>query len=288
MREEPFNNAPIGIFDSGFGGLTVARQVMKTMPDEDIIYFGDSARCPYGPRSQKEVDGFVQQICRFLLERQVKLILIACNTATAAGLRHAQQTFDVPILGVIGPGARAAVQATTNRRVGVIATKGTVESGSYTKAIRGLDAGITVFSVATPRFVEIAEQGIRMADGPIENYTSTASKVYVRPEFQEIAQDYLDPLRRCDIDTLVLGCTHFPLLKALIGSVAGRKVTLIDSAKEAARDVHETLSRRGDLAEPGREPNYEFFTTGSDLDEFRRFGSRVLQMSMTSVSHVDL
>ena len=271
MREEPFNNAPIGIFDSGFGGLTVARQVMKTMPDEDIIYFGDSARCPYGPRSQKEVDGFVQQICRFLLERQVKLILIACNTATAAGLRHAQQTFDVPILGVIGPGAR-----------------GTVESGSYTKAIRGLDAGITVFSVATPRFVEIAEQGIRMADGPIENYTSTASKVYVRPEFQEIAQDYLDPLRRCDIDTLVLGCTHFPLLKALIGSVAGRKVTLIDSAKEAARDVHETLSRRGDLAEPGREPNYEFFTTGSDLDEFRRFGSRVLQMSMTSVSHVDL
>lgn len=288
MREEPFNNAPIGIFDSGFGGLTVARQVMKTMPDEDIIYFGDSARCPYGPRSQKEVDGFVQQICRFLLERQVKLILIACNTATAAGLRHAQQTFDVPILGVIGPGARAAVQATTNRRVGVIATKGTVESGSYTKAIRGLDAGITVFSVATPRFVEIAEQGIRMADGPIENYTSTASKVYVRPEFQEIAQDYLDPLRRCDIDTLVLGCTHFPLLKALIGSVAGRKVTLIDSAKEAARDVHETLLRRGDLAEPGREPNYEFFTTGSDLDEFRRFGSRVLQMSMTSVSHVDL
>ena len=194
----------------------------------------------------------------------------------------------MPILGVIGPGARAAVQATTNRRVGVIATKGTVESGSYTKAIRGLDAGITVFSVATPRFVEIAEQGIRMADGPIENYTSTASKVYVRPEFQEIAQDYLDPLRRCDIDTLVLGCTHFPLLKALIGSVAGRKVTLIDSAKEAARDVHETLSRRGDLAEPGREPNYEFFTTGSDLDEFRRFGSRVLQMSMTSVSHVDL
>lgn len=288
MGETSYNNAPIGVFDSGFGGLTVAREIMRTLPDEDVIYFGDSARCPYGPRPQKEVDGFVQQICRFLIGREVKLIVIACNTATAAGLRHAQQTFDIPILGVVSPGARAAAQATVNKRVGVIATKGTVESGSYTRAIRDLDAGITVFSVATPRFVEIAEQGIRMAEGPIEDYTSTASKVYIRPEFQEIAQDYLDPLRKCDVDTLVLGCTHFPLLKALIGSVAGRKVTLINSAKEAAHDVFETLQRRGDLAELDREPNYEFFTTGSDIDEFRRFGSRVLQMPLTSVSHVDL
>lgn len=288
MGETSYNNAPIGVFDSGFGGLTVAREIMRTLPDEDVIYFGDSARCPYGPRPQKEVDGFVQQICRFLIHREVKLIVIACNTATAAGLRHAQQTFDIPILGVVSPGARAAAQATVNKRVGVIATKGTVESGSYTRAIRDLDAGITVFSVATPRFVEIAEQGIRMAEGPIEDYTSTASKVYIRPEFQEIAQDYLDPLRKCDVDTLVLGCTHFPLLKALIGSVAGRKVTLINSAKEAAHDVFETLQRRGDLAELDREPNYEFFTTGSDIDEFRRFGSRVLQMPLTSVSHVDL
>lgn len=140
------------------------------------------------------------------------------------------------------------------RRVGVIATRATVDSGAYTDAIRHLDAGITVFSTATPRFVEIAEQGVRMAEGPIENYTSLASKVYIRPAFQEIAREYLEPLRRCDIDTLVLGCTHFPLLKALIGGVVGRDVTLISSAREAARDVSEILARRQAFAAPGPRP----------------------------------
>lgn len=141
------------------------------------------------------------------------------------------------------PALRA--HATKNRRVGVIATKATVESDAYTKAIRHLDAGITVFSTATPRFVEIAEQGLRMAEGPIEDFTSLVSTVYIRPAFQEIAREYLEPLRRCDIDTLVLGCTHFPLLKALIGGVVGREVTLISSAQEAAHDVAHILSRRG-------------------------------------------
>ena len=241
--EETFDNAPIGVFDSGFGGLTVAREIAKALPDESIVYVGDSARCPYGPRSLSEVDGFVQQIASWLVGRGVKLIVIACNTATAAGLAHAQQTLPIPVIGVVEPGARAAAHATRNKRVGVIATKATVESDAYTKAIRHIDAGITVFSTATPRFVEIAEQGIRMAEGPIENYTSLASKVYIRPAFQEIAKDYLEPLRRCEIDTLVLGCTHFPLLKALIGGVVGHDVTLISSAKEAARDVSEILDR---------------------------------------------
>ena len=168
---QTFDNAPIGVFDSGFGGLTVAREIAKALPEESIIYVGDSARCPYGPRSLSEVDGFVQQIGSWLVQRGVKLIVIACNTATAAGLSHAQQTFSVPVIGVVEPGARAAAHATRNKRVGVIATKATVESDVYTKAIRHLDAGITVFSTATPRFVEIAEQGIRMAEGPIENYT---------------------------------------------------------------------------------------------------------------------
>ena len=237
--KETFDNAPIGVFDSGFGGLTVAREIAKALPDESIVYVGDSARCPYGPRSLSEVDGFVQQIASWLVGRGVKLIVIACNTATAAGLARAQQTLPIPVIGVVEPGARAAAHATRNKRVGVIATKATVESDAYTKAIRHIDAGITVFSTATPRFVEIAEQGIRMAEGPIENYTSLASKVYIRPAFQEIAKDYLEPLRRCEIDTLVLGCTHFPLLKALIGGVVGHDVTLISSAKEAARDVSE-------------------------------------------------
>lgn len=285
---DEFDDAPIGVFDSGFGGLTVAREITKALPDESIIYFGDTLRCPYGQRDLGEVDGFVQQIGSWLISRGVKLIVIACNTATAAGLAHAQQTFDIPVIGVVEPGARAAAHVTKNRRVGVVATKATVESGAYTKAIRNIDAGITVFSTATPRFVEIAEQGIRMAEGPIENYTSLASKVYIRPAFQEIAQDYLDPLRRCEIDTLVLGCTHFPLLKALIGGVVGRDVVLISSAREAARDVAEILDRRAARAHAGCTPRYEFFTTGEDVDEFKNFGSRVLRMAIDTVDHVDL
>lgn len=287
-RSDDHDDAPIGVFDSGFGGLTVVREIVKALPNESVVYLGDSARCPYGPRTLEEVDGFVQQIGRWLVGKQVKLIVIACNTATAAGLKHAQQTFDVPVIGVVEPGARAAAHTTVNRRVGVIATKATIESGAYAKAIRAIDAGITVFSTATPRFVEIAERGIRMAEGPIESYTSLASKVYIRPAFQEIAQDYLDPLRRCGIDTLVLGCTHYPLLKALIGGVIGRNVTLISSAKEAAKDVKEILGRKGACARDGHVASYEFFTTGRDVEEFRSFGSRVLRFPLENVSHVDL
>lgn len=286
--KETFDNAPIGVFDSGFGGLTVAREIAKALPDESIVYVGDSARCPYGPRSLSEVDGFVQQIASWLVGRGVKLIVIACNTATAAGLAHAQQTLPIPVIGVVEPGARAAAHATRNKRVGVIATKATVESDAYTKAIRHIDAGITVFSTATPRFVEIAEQGIRMAEGPIENYTSLASKVYIRPAFQEIAKDYLEPLRRCEIDTLVLGCTHFPLLKALIGGVVGHDVTLISSAKEAARDVSEILDRHHQRAQAGRLATYEFYTTGNDIEEFQSFGSRAFCKPIERVAHLDL
>lgn len=285
---DAYNRAPIGVFDSGFGGLTVAREIAKALPGESLIYLGDSARCPYGPRDLAEVDAFVQQICTWLVGQGVKLIVIACNTATAAGLVHAQKTFPVPIIGVVEPGARAAVHATRNRRVGVIATKGTIASDAYSRAIRNIDAGITVFSTATPRFVEIAERGIRMAEGPVEDYTSLASKVYIRPAFQEIAKEYLEPLRRCGIDTLVLGCTHYPLLKALIGAVVGREVTLISSAKEAARDVREILKRKGALAPQDAVPYRRFCTTGSDLDEFRSFGGRVFRNPLEHVEHIDL
>ena len=285
---EAYSCAAIGVFDSGFGGLTVAREIAKALPQESLIYVGDSARCPYGPRDLSEVDGFVQQIGAWLVAQGVKMIVIACNTATAAGLAHAQRTFPVPVIGVVEPGARAAVHATRNRRVGVIATKGTIDSGAYAKAIRHIDAGITVFSTATPRFVEIAERGIRMAEGPVEDYTSLASKVYIRPAFQEIAKEYLEPLRRCEIDTLVLGCTHYPLLKALIGAVVGRDVTLISSAKEAARDVREILDRKRALAPEGTVPVRRFYTTGNDIDEFRSFGGRVFRQPLESVEHLDL
>ncbi len=286
--ETAYDNAPIGVFDSGYGGLTVLREIVRALPHESTVFVGDSARCPYGPRSLDEVDGFVQQICAALVEQGVKLIVIACNTATAAGLAHAQRTFAVPIVGVVEPGARAAVRMTRNRKVGVIATKATVGSNAYAEAIRHLDAGITVFSTATPRFVEIAEMGIRMAEGPIEDFISGASKVYIRPEFEEIARDYLEPLRRCDIDTLVLGCTHYPLLKALIGGVVGRNVTLVSSAEETARDVRELLERRGALAQSAHEPERTFLTTGSDVEEFCRFGARVLSMEMADVRSIAL
>ena len=288
QKEGTYSNAPIGIFDSGYGGLTVARAIAERLPHENIVYVGDSACCPYGPRDLHEVDGFVQQIGGWLVNQGVKLLVIACNTATAAGLAHAQQTFSVPVVGVVEPGARAAVRATLNRRVGVIATKGTIESGAYSTAIRNLDAGITVFSTPAPRFVEIAELGVRMAEGPVETFMSEASKVYIRPEFQKIAIEYLDPLRRCHIDTLVLGCTHYPLLKSLIGGVVGREVTLISSAAETAHDVAETLARRGQLASKDNTAHWKFFTTGNDVEEFRRFGGRVFKTELRDVAHVDL
>ena len=282
-----FDDAPIGVFDSGYGGLTVAREICRKMPEENIIFVGDSARCPYGPRDLAEVDQFVQQICSWLVNRGVKMIVIACNTATAAGLAHAQRSFPVPIVGVVEPGARAAVQMTRNRKVGVIATKGTVASNAYSEAIRHIDAGITVFSTATPRFVEIAELGLKMAEGPIESYMAEASKVYIRSEFREIARESLEPLRRCGVDTLVLGCTHYPLLKALIGGGMGRDVVLVSSAEETARDVEGMLRRRGALAHEGNIAQRRFFTSGKDVAEFERFGSRVLSMSMGPVGRVD-
>ena len=170
----------------------------------------------------------------------------------------------------------------------VIATQATVESGAYTRAIRNIDPDITVFSTATPRFVDIAEQGIKMAQGPIETVTSSASKVYIRPAFQEIARDYLDPLRRCEIDTLVLGCTHFPLLKTLIGGIIGVDVMLVNSAHEAAKDAVYILQEGNIKAEPNHKPTYRFCTTGSDVKEFEEFGSRVLDFPLNKVEHVKL
>ena len=235
------------------------------------------------------------------------MIVIACNTATAAGLQMAQSEFRVPVLGVIEPGARAAVRVTENKKVGVIATKGTVNSGAYSNAIRAINPEITVFSTPTPRFVEIAEAGVKMAKGPIEDYTSLASKVYIRPEFEEIAREYLEPLRRCNIDTLVMGCTHFPLLKSLIGSVVGRNVQLINSACEIAQDVKRALASynleacaqkgaqkgvqkgaRSQKTTSINKPTYEFFTTGNDLHEFKKFGERVFRTPITNVAHADI
>lgn len=278
---------PIGIFDSGLGGLTVASEVMRAMPSEQVIYFGDTARCPYGPRPQDEVRSFVLQIGSWLARRRVKLLVIACNTGTAAGLEAAQRAFDVPVLGVIEPGARAAVKTTRNRHVGVIATVGTVESGAYSRAVRALDAGVTVFSVATPKFVDVVEAGLRMGPGQLEDTLAEVSDVFIRPSFYEIARDYLDPLKRSGIDTLVLGCTHFPLLAPAIQQVVGPKVRIISSAEETARQVADTLSARCQLAREGLKPSHRFATTG-DAAEFAQLGARILGRPLRGAEHVDV
>lgn len=280
-------DAPIGVFDSGFGGLTVLRQLARILPHESYIFFGDRGRCPYGPREQSQVNAFVQQICAWFVSRGVKMIIIACNTATAAGLVEAQKHFNIPILGVIDPGARGAVAYTKNKRVGVIATQGTVRSQAYTKAIHKLDKRITVYSMAAPRFVEIAERGLRMSDSKWENYLSRTSDIYIRPEFRNIAISYLDPLRRADIDTLVLACTHFPLLAPLISSVIGNDVTLVDPAIEVSQDARAVLQQVHFIQNTDHKGTYAFYCSGDTQKDFKDFASRVMHMDVMHVHRLD-
>lgn len=282
------NNKPIGIFDSGFGGLTVARAIHERLPQESLIFFGDTERCPYGTRDLREVRGFVRQICTWLSKRDVKMIVIACNTATAAGLALAQMEFDVPVVGVVEPGARGAVRMTRNRKVGVIATQATVDSAIYADTIRTLDAGVTVYSSAAPRFVEIVEDGLRKSNSPIERLTAEASDVYLRPAFQEIARDYLDPIKKAGVDTLVLGCTHYPVLEPLIQQAVGENVSIISSSDETAKEVVETLTYRGHLCDGSIPPHDSFNTTGRDLDEFRQIGGHIFGEPIEDLNYVDI
>lgn len=281
MTNELHNPAPIGVFDSGLGGLTVARQIANVLPHERIIYLGDTARCPYGPKDPADVRSYVLEICSFFEQQGVKLIVIACNTATAAGLTVAQQVFSVPVLGVVEPGARAAVRATHNRKVGVIGTAGTIQSGIYSNAVRSLDAGVTTYSAETPLFVEIVEEGL-LFDSEANRYADEeTSDVYIKPQFYSIARDYLKPLKASGIDTLVLGCTHFPLLKTAIGQVMGPEVSLISSADETAEEVRSTLKRRGDSATQATAA-HTFYTTGS-VEDFQKLGSRVFGEELKDV-----
>lgn len=263
--------APIGVFDSGLGGLTVLRALMHALPHERFIFLGDSARCPYGPRQPDEVRTFVLEICAHLAQLGCKMIVIACNTATAAGLSDAQRAFDVPVVGVVEPGARAAVHMTRTRRVGVIATEGTIAQGAYVRAIAHLDAGIEVFSQAAPEFVRIAET--RFAGGG-----QGASE-----EDRRWAQQYLAPLAQQQVDTLVLGCTHYPLIADLIAEQMGEGVTLVSSAEETAREVRAILERRGDVADVDEPLDLEMLVTGDDAPKFALTARGLLGMEATAV-----
>jgi glutamate racemase len=264
------NEAPIGIFDSGVGGLTVMKAVMKRLPGESICYFGDNARGPYGPRDINEIRGFALEIASFLEGLGVKLIVIACNSATSAGLLEAQRSCRIPVLGVVEPGARGAVQATVNRRIGVIGTQATIASRSYLRAIHALDAGAKVHSRACPSLVDFVERG------EVEG-----------EHVEEEVRRYLMPLLRRDIDALVLGCTHYPLISQVIGRVAGDGVSLISSDEEVAREVEDNLVRMGYLRGSGSPPEYRFMCSG-DMDQAISLGRIFLGPEVEQVEKVEL
>jgi glutamate racemase len=215
---------PIGMFDSGVGGLTVARAVIDSLPQEDLIYFGDTARCPYGPRSPEEIRRFALEIIDVLVAEGIKLLVVACNSAASAVLVEAQERYDIPIVSVIEPAARAAVAATRNRRIGVIGTQATIASGAYPDAVARTLANVELFGQACPRFVEFVEKGDTGSD-----------------EVTRVAQEYLQPLKDAGVDTLILGCTHYPLLSSVIHYVMGDDVVLISSAEATAADVYAKL-----------------------------------------------
>jgi glutamate racemase len=220
------NRRPIGVFDSGIGGLTVVRELMRQMPHESLVYFGDTARVPYGNKSPETVRRFSREILEFLMSRDVKLVVVACNTATAHALEDLRRIATVKVEGVIEPGARAAVAASRTGRIGVIGTAGTVASGAYTRAIEAARARVEVTAQACPLFVPLVEEGW---------LDHAATRL--------IAEEYLGPLRAHDIDTLVLGCTHYPLLKPLLSSLLGPAIALIDSAEQTAAAVSRELAR---------------------------------------------
>lgn len=290
-KPQTHDNAPIGIFDSGYGGLTVLKEIVFRLPQESIIFVGDSARCPYGPRDLTEVKDFTLQICSYLISQGCKLIVIACNTATAAGLKAAQIAFDVPIVGVIEAGSRAAVHMTRTRRIGIIATQGTINSKAYEGAIKNIDAGIEVYSEATPKFVEIAEMGLKHNNNYIDHQIATIGSLTFGDDWEqylEIARNYLKPLQRQNIDTLVLGCTHFPIIQPLIAEVLGDEIRLVSSAEETARDVASILERRHGLASGRHTPSKTFYTTLDKTKEFEEFGALVLNSKHMHVEYLEL
>ncbi len=256
---------PIGVFDSGVGGLTVVKELIRQLPQEDIVYFGDTARVPYGIKSKETVVKFSIENILFLLEQNVKLICVACNTASSFALPEIRNYFKVPIVGVIGPGAKEAVYATQNKRIGVIGTQGTIKSKTYEFEIKQLDPKIKVTALACPLFVPFVEEGWLSGNVVVD-----------------VAKTYLKPLKDAGVDTVILGCTHYPLLRPVIRKVLGAQITLIDSAKQVAMEVKKALSQDGNLARNGK-GKHEYYV--SDNPEwFSSIAARFLGESPKNVS----
>ena len=261
---------PIGVFDSGVGGLTVARAIFDLLPHERVLYLGDNGRFPYGPRPLEEIRRFALEIAGYLVDRDVKMLVVACNSVEVAAIADVAGAHGVPVVGVVDPGARAAVHATRNRRIGLIGTVATVDSGAYGRAIAATGADVELFAAACPVFVEHVEAGDTASDGLLE-----------------AARGYLEPLVREGVDTLILGCTHYPMLSGLIQYVMGEDVVLVSSADETAKDVYAVLREGSLLREEAYEPAHVFLTTG-DPERFRQIAHHFLGPEIGGVGAVAL
>ena len=265
-------NAPIGVFDSGVGGLTVAREIMRNLPDERIVYFGDTARVPYGSKSKATVLRYSRQIVRFLKTQKVKAIVVACNTASALALDTIEEEIDLPILGVVRPGASVAVQATHNKKIGVIATESTIHSNLYQTLIQREDPEITVYGKACPLFVPLVEEG----------WTKDSITV-------EVAKRYLAELLEKDIDTLIMGCTHYPLLRSTVGRLMGPEVTLVNPAYETALELKQVLEEADLLCGGSQEGQEQYRFYVSDLAEkFTSFAASILPGEVKETRQINI
>ena len=268
-------NAPIGVFDSGVGGLTVVREIMRQIPNEKIVYFGDTARVPYGSKSKDTITRFSRQIVRFLQTQDVKAIVIACNTASAYALDELEKEVNIPIIGVVKPGAKVAAQTTKNGKIGVIATEGTISSGIYSSYIKEIKQDAKVIRKACPLFVPLVEEGL-----------------WEDPVTDEIARRYLTEFSQQDkdIDTLILGCTHYPLIRSTLGRIAGDKVTLVNPAYETARELKELLIEKDLLndKELGLGDNRYQFYVSDKADKFQNFANSIIKYGILSAKVVNI
>lgn len=267
------SEAPIGVFDSGVGGLTVAREIMHQMPNEKIIYFGDTARVPYGNKSKDTVTRFSKQIVRFLQTFQVKTIVVACNTASAYALEELEKEIDIPIIGVVKPGAKAASEVTKNGKIGVIATQATIGSKIYSQYITQLNKQVTIYGKACPLFVPLVEEGL-----------------WVDPVTDEIAKRYLSELIDLDIDTLILGCTHYPMIRSTIQKIMGDQVNLVNPAFETTLELKRMLTEKGLLNEhvPALGENrYQFFVSDG-AEKFKQFANSIIEYGILSAKTVNI
>ncbi len=272
---EDFKYAPVGVFDSGVGGLTVAREIMRQIPDERIIYFGDTARVPYGSKSRDTIIRFSRQIVNFLRTKSVKAVVVACNTASALALEALAPEMDIPIIGVVIPGAKVAAESTRNGKVGVIATESTIDSGLYTRVITEFNPGVQVYGKACPLFVPLVEEGW-LAD----------------PVTVEVARRYLDPLLETGIDTLVMGCTHYPLLRGTLAGVLGDQVRLVNPAYETALELRRLLEREGILNDGGRPPedieDMHAYYVSDAANKFREFANTILPFGVDRAKLINI